>query len=202
MRSNLHDAGPSTNNHDSPHPHPGATIWNVASRFKCHCLFDTSISPSGLIYASFALSPQFSRCLTSVQLLRGAIQSTVPRNIFTILTKPAKQCHLPKKNCANSSRCVFFFFSALGLIYQQQRSLTPGGSATLVPYVPRMHAEICVLCDQCGLRNVSPCVSVAQHKWALKGTRLALLVLSQSLQLASNRKTLAETASVDIAESR
>lgn len=120
VRSNLHDAGPLTNNHDSLHPHPGAT----ASRFKCHCLFDTFIFLSGLIYASFALSPQFSHCLISVQLLRGAIQSTVPRNIFRILTKPA-QCHLPKKKQCKIPLAVFFFFSALGLIYHQQHSLTP-----------------------------------------------------------------------------
>lgn len=135
----MHDAGPLTNNHDSLHPHPGAT----ASRFKCHCLFDTFIFLSGLIYASFALSPQFSHCLISVQLLRGAIQSTVPRNIFRILTKPA-QCHLPKKKLCKIPLAVFFFFFCSGIDLSSAAQFDPGGSATLVPYVPRMHAEICL----------------------------------------------------------
>lgn len=202
VRSNLHDAGPLANNHDSLHPHPGATIWNVASRFKCHCLFDTSISPSGLIYASFALSPQFSRCLISVQLLRSAIAVHRAQEYIQNSQQTCKAVSPPQKNSANSSRCVFFFFFSSGIDLSAAAQFDP----RWLCYISSVRAQNACrnmrLCDQCGRRNVSPCVSVAQHKWALKGTRLALLVLSQSLQLASNRKTKAETASVDIAESR
>lgn len=176
-----------------------------AHRLWCHCwkrsvkvqvsplIWRIRFPPSGLIHASFALSPQFSRCFISAPAAPPRRSVPVTRHIFRTLT--------------NLHGVAPQFFLA---VFFSPPLWDWSISGTVWPCCPCYISSVRVR-NSC--RNVHvinahfwnafPCVSVAQHKWALKGwTRFALLLPSQWLQLASNRIIFPETASVGYAESR
>lgn len=140
--------------------------------------------------------PNLACCLISVQAARRR-QSVhrapeyIPNSHQTCAVSP------PPQKILQIPLAVLFFCSGIDLSAAAQ--FDPGCSATLLPYVSRMHAEFCV----CVINADSVmCLLVYLSRSTnepYRGHVAPYWLLSPSLQLASNRKKIsAETATVDM----